>query len=209
MVDVCGGHLINGDLNGGLRKSSPPLCVSASVSAFSRNGVDLLQYQALTQGDVSASIGTTCEKLWPFDCKCLKINAVFSVYIKSIIVFIRKRQTSLHPVRDAASVHSPHKPMKNNDNSIIWQIANAIFPKDRISATFRRNADPSKRNAEDRAKRSQNGQFDSLEGIVADIKWLGDGGVQVIIKKDSGGYGSLTSKQEIFKIVHNDKEITA
>ena len=48
----------------------------------------MLEYQVLTQGDVSASIGTGSEKLWPFDCKCLKIKDLESIrkllYIKDL-----------------------------------------------------------------------------------------------------------------------------
>jgi hypothetical protein len=80
----------------------------------------VLEYQVLTQGDVSASIGTGSEKLWPFNCKCLKIkdlesihkllyikdlesvckclriNGVFPVYKQSKMLLDRKRRTSLH-----------------------------------------------------------------------------------------------------------------
>jgi hypothetical protein len=95
----------------------------------------------------------------------------------------------------------------SNTNHILWAIANSTFSGDQIAATFRRNADPSKRNAEDRQKRSKNGQFDSLEGVVATVKWLKDDGVQVIVKKKDGSYGSLTTSQEIFSLSHKGQEI--
>jgi hypothetical protein len=95
----------------------------------------------------------------------------------------------------------------SNQNHILWAIANSTFSGDQIAATFRRNADSSKRNAKDREKRSQNGQCDYLEGVVATVKWLGDGGVQIIVKKKEGGYGSLTDSQEIFSLSHKGQEI--
>ena len=95
----------------------------------------------------------------------------------------------------------------SNQNHILWAIANSTFSGDQIAATFRRNADLSKRNAKDREKRSQNGQFDSLEGVVATVKWLANDGVQVIVKKKDGSYGSLTTNQEIFSLSHKGQEI--
>ncbi len=92
-------------------------------------------------------------------------------------------------------------------NHILWAIANSTFSGDQIAAVFRRSADLSKRNAKDREKRSQNGQFDSLSGIVATVKWLDNGGVQIIVRKDDGGYGSLTTSQEVFSLSHKGQEI--
>jgi len=75
----------------------------------------------------------------------------------------------------------------------------------KVEALFHKSASADKRNSADRDKRSTNGQFDSLEGIVTAVKEVSTG-IQVIVKRTDGDpkpYGSLTSNQKITKLVVN------
>ena len=81
-------------------------------------------------------------------------------------------------------------------------ILESLTSGDAIEALFHKSASADKRNAEDREKRSENGQFASIRGKVATVKQTSTG-LQVIILKEEGGYGSLTSNQVITKLVIN------
>jgi len=83
---------------------------------------------------------------------------------------------------------------------------NTLRVGSRVDAQFHKSASADKRNSEDRDKRSQNGQFGSVQGTVASIKEVSTG-LQVFVAKDEGGYGSLTTNQIMRKLVVNGTEV--
>ena len=85
----------------------------------------------------------------------------------------------------------------------------ALSAGDTVKAVFHKSASAELRSYADRQMRSENGQFASIAGKVANIKQTSTG-LQVIIMRNDGHekpYGSLTSNQTITKLVVNGIEV--
>lgn len=81
----------------------------------------------------------------------------------------------------------------------------SIVVGSKVEALFHKSASADLRSFADREKRSENGQFDSIKGIVTAVKEVSTG-TQVIIKRTDGDpkpYGSLTTNQTMRKLVVN------
>jgi hypothetical protein len=98
-----------------------------------------------------------------------------------------------------------------NKQHILEALVNsaALTAGDSVKALFHKSASADLRSYEDRDKRSENGQFASIAGKVANIKQTSTG-LQIIVARTDGHdkpFGSLTTNQVIRSLVVNGTEV--